>query len=85
MNFTNNLEEAKKIDNLRNKMLKYIIYKKRSEAEVRQKFSEEDENLLDDAIEYFKDLKYKPHNKTKANTEITQIVFISTTDFELVI
>lgn len=58
MNFTNNLEEAKKIDNLRNKMLKYIIYKKRSEAEVRQKFSEEDENLLDDAIEYFKDLKY---------------------------
>lgn len=58
MNFTNNLEEAEKIDKLRNKMLKYIVYKKRSEAEVRQKFSEEDENLVDDAIEYFKELKY---------------------------
>lgn len=58
MNFTNNLEEAEKIDKLRNKMLKYIMYKKRSEEEVRQKFSEEDENLVDDAIEHFKELKY---------------------------
>lgn len=58
MNFTNNLETAEKIDKLRNKMLKYIVYKKRSEEEVRQKFSEEDENLVEDAIEYFKELKY---------------------------
>jgi len=27
-------------------MLKYIVYKKRTEAEIRQKFSEEDENLV---------------------------------------
>lgn len=58
MNFTNNLEEAEKIDKLRSKMLKYIVYKKRSEAEVRQKFADEDENIVEDAIEYFKEQKY---------------------------
>lgn len=52
-----NFEEAEKIDQLRNKMLKYILYKKRTEMEVRQKFSEEDENAIEDAIEYFKELR----------------------------
>ena len=51
-------EEAEKIEKLRNKILKYILYKKRSEQEIRQKFSEEDENMVEDAIEYFKELKY---------------------------
>lgn len=51
-------EEAEKIEKLRNKMLKYIVYKKRTETEIRQKFSEEDENMVEDAIEYFKELKY---------------------------
>lgn len=51
-------EEAEKIEKLRNKMLKYIVYKKRSEAEIRQKFSDEDENMVEDAIEYFKELNY---------------------------
>ena len=51
-------EEAKKIDDLRNKMLKYILYKKRTEEEVRQKFCEEDENMVEDAIQHFKDLNY---------------------------
>lgn len=51
-------EEAEKIEKLRNKMLKYIMYKKRTEAEIRQKFSEEDENMVEDAIEYFKELNY---------------------------
>ena len=50
--------EAEKIDKLRNKMLKYIMYKKRTEEEVRQKFSEEDDSIVEDAIEYFKELKY---------------------------
>ena len=58
MNFTNNLEEAEKVENLRNKMLKYILYKKRSEEEVRNKFSSEDENLVEDAIQYFKEQNY---------------------------
>ena len=51
-------EEAEKFENLKNKMLKYIVYKKRTEAEIRQKFEEEDENMVEDAIEYFKELKY---------------------------
>lgn len=51
-------EEAERVDKLRNKMLKYIMYKKRSEEEVRQKFVSEDEILIDDAIEHFKELGY---------------------------
>ena len=51
-------EEAEKIEKLRNKMLKYIVYKKRSEQEIRQKFQDEDENMVEDAIEYFKELNY---------------------------
>lgn len=51
-------EEAEKTEKFRNKMLKYIVYKKRTEAEIRQKFSEEDENMVEDAIEYFKELNY---------------------------
>lgn len=53
-----NFEEAEKIDKLRLKMMKYILYKKRTEMEVRQKFCDEDENAVEDAIEYFKELKY---------------------------
>lgn len=58
MEYMENFEEAEKIDKLRSKMLKYILYKKRTEMEVRQKFVEEDENAVEDAIEYFKELKY---------------------------
>ncbi len=58
MNFIENFEEAERIDKLRNKMLKYIVYKKRTEQEVRQKFSEENEDDVEDAIEYFKEQNY---------------------------
>lgn len=58
MNYIENLEEAERIDKLRSKMLKYILYKKRTEQEVRQKFAEENEDELEDAIEYFKEQKY---------------------------
>lgn len=41
------------------KVLKYILYKKRSENEVRNKFSATiEENLLDDIIEYLKEANY---------------------------
>ena len=41
------------------KILKYILYKKRSENEVRRKFEKElDENMLEDIIEYLKEAKY---------------------------
>ncbi|MEI3395204.1 MAG: RecX family transcriptional regulator [Clostridia bacterium] len=46
-------------DKGKTKVLKYILYKKRSENEVRTKFSKEmEENLLEDIIEYLKEAKY---------------------------
>ena len=41
------------------RVLKYILYKKRSEYEVRNKFSKTiDDDLLDDIVEYLKEAKY---------------------------
>lgn len=46
-------------DKAKTKILKYIMYKKRTEKEVRQKFSSSiDEILLDEVIENLKDLGY---------------------------
>ena len=46
-------------DKEKTKILKFILYKKRSENEVRTKFSGTmDENLLEDIIEYLKQAKY---------------------------
>ena len=46
-------------DKEKTKVLKYILYKKRSEYEIRNKFSKSiEENLLDDIIEYLKEAKY---------------------------
>ena len=46
-------------DSVKTKILKYIMYKKRTEKEVRQKFSSSvDENLLDEVIENLKELGY---------------------------
>ncbi len=51
-------EQAEKFDALKTKILKYILYKKRTEQEIRQKFKNEDENMLEDAIEYLKEANY---------------------------
>lgn len=49
----------KEFDKEKTKVLKYILYKKRSEYEIRNKFSKSiEENLLDDIIEYLKEAKY---------------------------
>lgn len=46
-------------DKEKTKVLKYILYKKRSENEIRTKFSTTiDENLLEDIIEYLKQAQY---------------------------
>lgn len=46
-------------DKEKTKVLKYILYKKRSEYEIRNKFSKSiEENLLYDIIEYLKEAKY---------------------------
>ena len=46
-------------DKEKTKVLKYVLYKKRSENEIRRKFENEiEENLLEDIIEYLKEAKY---------------------------
>lgn len=50
---------AEDFDKEKTRVLKYIIYKKRTEQEVRKKFSNTiDENMLEDIIEYLKEAKY---------------------------
>lgn len=46
-------------DKEKTRVLKYIIYKKRSEQEVRNKFATTiNENMLEDIIQYLKEAKY---------------------------
>ena len=45
-------------DDMKTKVLKYVLYKKRTEAEVKRKFSNVDDTLLDDIINYLKEEKY---------------------------
>ena len=52
------LEKLEKIDKLKTKMLKYIFYKKRTEAEIIEKFKNEDSDILDETIETLKELGY---------------------------
>lgn len=58
------LNELEMIDKIKTKILKYIMYKKRTEAEIRLKFVEIDSQILDNILEelkengYINDLKY---------------------------
>ena len=54
----NNIEEIEEFDKLKTQVLKYVLYKKRSEAEVREKFSKNTGNMLDNVIEYLKENEY---------------------------
>ena len=50
---------VEEFDKQKTKVLKYILYKKRSENEIRKKFEKEiEENLLEDIIAYLKEAKY---------------------------
>ena len=50
---------VEEFDSAKTKVLKYILYKRRTEHEVRQKFSNiMQEELLDDVIEYLKEANY---------------------------
>ena len=52
------LDHLEKVDKLKTKMLKYIFYKKRTEAEILEKFKNEDNDILDETIENLKELGY---------------------------
>lgn len=60
MDFTSKekLEKAEQLDKLKSKVLKYVLYKKRTESEVREKFADTDENLLEDVVEFLKEYNY---------------------------
>ena len=46
-------------DEQKTKVMKYIVFKKRTEQEVRTKFANSiEENMLEDIIEYLKDAQY---------------------------
>ena len=50
---------VEEFDKEKTKVLKYVLYKKRSENEIRKKFEKEiEENLLEDIIVYLKEAKY---------------------------
>lgn len=50
---------AEEFDIEKTRILKYILYKKRTEQEIRNKFKNSiEENLLEDIIEYLKEAKY---------------------------
>lgn len=51
-------DEIIEFDKLKTKIIKYVMYKKRTEAEVRQKFSQSTGNLLENVIEYLKENDY---------------------------
>lgn len=52
------MDEIEEFDKLKTKVLKYVLYKKRSEAEIRQKFSENTGKMLDDVIQYLQENNY---------------------------
>lgn len=56
-------EEIIEQDKLKSKILKYITYKKRTESEIKQKFADVDQDILDDVIEYFKSQNYINENE----------------------
>lgn len=45
-------------DKLKTKVLKYILFKKRTESEIRKKFIADEGELLDDVIDELKELNY---------------------------
>lgn len=56
---TSNIEKLKEFDAQKTKVFKYIMYKKRTEQEVRKKFKGQiEEQTLDEIIEYLKEAKY---------------------------
>ncbi len=57
------MENIEEFDKLKTQVLKYVLYKKRSEAEVRQKFLKNTGNMLDNVIEYLKENGYIDDNQ----------------------
>ena len=73
------IEQLENLDKLKTRVLKYIMYKKRTEQEVRRKFSEEDQNILEDVITQLKENGYINDNSyvERAVAEFTKLKNLS--------
>ena len=67
------LKSLEEFDKLKTKVLKYVLYKKRTEKEVRQKFNEYSGNLLDEVIEYLIEENYI-NDKNYIERSINEII-----------
>ena len=56
------MEYIEEFDKLKTKVLKYILFKKRTENEVRQKFISDEGELLNDVIDELKSIGYIDDN-----------------------
>lgn len=54
----NSLEEFEKLDSTKSKILKYIMFKKRTEQEIRRKFSKIEPEVLEEIITNLKENGY---------------------------
>lgn len=52
------LEYEEKVDKLKTRVLKYVVYKKRSCSEVKEKFKDEDQDILEEVISRLTELGY---------------------------
>ena len=52
------MDDLEEFDKLKSKVLKYTLYKKRSEAEIKRKFAEFSGEMLENVIEELKENKY---------------------------
>lgn len=79
-----NVYSDEEFDKLKTKVLKYILYSKRTEKNIRKKFENEDEIILEDVIEYLKEAGYINDSNyiKKAVTEFINLKNLSLKELE---
>ena len=78
------MEELEEFDKLKTKVLKYVLYKKRSEAEVRRKFADANDEMLDEVIQNLSENGYINDNSyiEKAVQEFMRLKNVSIKEIE---
>ena len=78
------MEELEEFDKLKTKVLKYVLYKKRSEAEVRRKFADANDEMLDEVIQNLSENGYINDNSyiEKAVQEFMRLKNMSIKEIE---
>ena len=78
------MEKLEEFDKLKTKVLKYVLYKKRSEAEVRRKFSDANDEMLDEIIQNLSENGYINDNSyiEKAVQEFMRLKDMSIKEIE---